>query len=56
LIFFNLTLGVPAEKIVIFGRSLGSGPAVYLSSKRKAKALILMSSFKSIRGVVQNFV
>jgi len=47
-----LKLGFPAKSIVIFGRSLGSGPAIYLSTKRKAKALILMSPFKSIRGVV----
>ena len=50
--YFNIKCGIPAKNIVIFGRSVGSGPAVYLSTKRKTKALILMSAFKSIRGVV----
>ena len=38
---------VPAENIVLWGRSLGSGPAVYLASRHHARALILDAPFTS---------
>jgi len=38
------------EDIYVVGRSLGTGPAVYLASKEKSiKSLILISPFKSIK-------
>lgn len=40
---------VSDEQIFIFGRSLGTSPAIYLSSMRKPKALILVSSFTSMK-------
>lgn len=40
---------VNSKDIVVCGRSIGSGPAVYLSANRKPGALILISPFKSIR-------
>lgn len=42
------------EDIILFGRSIGSGPATYLASKRKVGALILMSAFTSIKAVVKD--
>ena len=39
--------GVPASSIVIVGRSVGSGPSVWLASRIEAKALILISPFTS---------
>lgn len=39
--------GVPDSSIVIVGRSVGSGPSVWLASEIKAKALILISPFTS---------
>lgn len=39
---------IPPESVVIFGRSVGSGPSIYLAeSYPEVKALILMSPFKS---------
>ncbi|MEM7371951.1 MAG: alpha/beta fold hydrolase [Bacteroidota bacterium] len=42
----------PAEKIIIYGRSLGSAPASYLSSQHKARMLILETPFYSIPDVL----
>jgi pimeloyl-ACP methyl ester carboxylesterase len=42
------TAGVPAEKIVIVGRSVGCGPAVWLASREQSAGLVLISPFTSI--------
>jgi len=42
------------SQIVLFGRSLGSGPATYLASQYPVGGLILVSAFSSIRGAVQS--
>lgn len=49
-------LNVCPKDIVICGRSIGSGPAVYLSANRKPGALILISPFKSIRETANNIL
>lgn len=41
---------------MVFGRSIGSGPATHLAAKRKPCALILMSPFTSIKGAVETLV
>lgn len=41
-----------AEKVILFGRSLGSGMAVYLSTLRPYAGLILFSPFESLSSVV----
>jgi len=46
--YFN----VNDENIFIYGRSIGSSPAIYVAGKRKPKALILISSFKSLKSIV----
>jgi pimeloyl-ACP methyl ester carboxylesterase len=46
------TLGVPPERVIIHGRSLGGGVASELASRRTAAALILESSFTSAFAVV----
>ena len=43
------------EDIYIAGRSLGTGPATFLASKKKSKSLILISPYKSIKSI-KNFV
>lgn len=43
------------SKIIIFGRSIGSGPACYLASLFQPKLLILMSPFLSIRAVAKHY-
>jgi fermentation-respiration switch protein FrsA (DUF1100 family) len=44
------------KDILIFGRSMGSGPATYLASKYQPGALILMSPYTSIKNVVKSKV
>eukprot|EP00441_Pelagodinium_beii_P040986 CAMPEP_0197629154 /NCGR_PEP_ID=MMETSP1338-20131121/7131_1 /TAXON_ID=43686 ORGANISM="Pelagodinium beii, Strain RCC1491" /NCGR_SAMPLE_ID=MMETSP1338 /ASSEMBLY_ACC=CAM_ASM_000754 /LENGTH=439 /DNA_ID=CAMNT_0043200173 /DNA_START=80 /DNA_END=1395 /DNA_ORIENTATION=+ len=50
------TIGVRYSQIILFGRSLGSGPAVYLASQFPVGGLILVSAFSSIRAAVQSIV
>lgn len=50
--YLTETLGVPAERIVPYGRSVGSGPAVYLASSQPVGGLILQSAFTSAFTVV----
>jgi alpha-beta hydrolase superfamily lysophospholipase len=40
-------LGIPAEQIVIWGRSLGTGPSCYLAEKEKVAGLVLETPFIS---------
>ena len=40
---------IPEEKIIVFGRSIGSGPACEVASKRKPGKIILLSAFTSIK-------
>jgi hypothetical protein len=42
--------------MIIFGRSMGSGPATYLASEHKPGGLILMSPYTSIKNVVKSKV
>ena len=44
------------KNIFVFGRSIGTSPAIYLSSIRKPNALFVVSSFTSIRAVADNLV
>lgn len=41
------TLGVPADRVILYGRSLGGAMAVHLATTRPARALILESTFTS---------
>jgi len=52
--YLNLTLGISQSDIIIFGRSLGSGPATYVAAHRSPSMLILMSGFTSVKAVVKN--
>ena len=44
------------KNIFILGRSIGTSPAIYLSSQRKPNALFLISAFTSIKAVANNLV
>lgn len=53
------TQNVKASDIMIFGNSLGTGPAVYLAHKMEKEgtpvwALILKSPYRSIKGIVRS--
>jgi uncharacterized protein len=45
---------IDPHNIVLMGRSIGTGSAVYLAHKRPAKAVILISPFESILAVAQS--
>merc|ERR1712091_528173 len=47
-------VNVPYSQIILFGRSLGTGPAVHLASKYPVGGLILVSAFSSIKKAVQS--
>lgn len=40
--------------IIVCGRSIGSGPACYISSRFKPASLVLISPHTSIRGIVKD--
>jgi uncharacterized protein len=42
------TLGVPGERIILYGGSLGGGVATDLAARRPHRALVLVSTFTSI--------
>ena len=44
---------IPESSIILFGRSIGSGPATHLAAYRRPCSLLLMSPFKSIREIVK---
>ena len=45
-------LGVAPQRIIVLGRSVGSGPATYLASRKPVGALLLESPFVSAFRVV----
>ena len=49
-------VGINPSDIIIFGRSMGSGPATYLASKYSAHSLLLMSAYTSIRDVAKTLL
>lgn len=49
-------IGVKEEDIILFGRSMGTGPASYLASKKKAFSLLLMSAYTSIKDVSKSLL
>jgi uncharacterized protein len=49
--FLTGTLGVAPEHVVIYGWSLGSGPATYLAAQHKAAALVTEGAFTSLPDV-----
>lgn len=47
------TQGVPAERIIIYGKSLGGGVAVELATRRPHRALVLAKTFTSLPDMAQ---
>ena len=52
--FLTKTLMWKEQDIIVCGRSIGSGPACYLSSHYKPASLVLISPHTSIRGIVKD--
>ena len=53
--YMLIKLKIPLNRIILFGRGLGTGPSVYLASKTRVAGLILMSGFLSIYRIMMNF-
>lgn len=54
--YLHVEKGVSYNNIVLFGRSIGTGPAVYLAHKfPEIRALVLQSPFLSISNVVSGW-
>ena len=51
--YLTIVIGMKDSDILLFGRSIGTGPATIVAANRKPGALILMSAFKSIRDIVR---
>jgi hypothetical protein len=49
-------VGINQNNIILFGRSMGSGPTSYLSSVRNPYALILMSPYTSIKNAAKSIL
>jgi hypothetical protein len=45
--FLAVDLKTPPDRIIIFGRSVGTGPAAYIAAKRPSAGVILQSPFVS---------
>ena len=54
--FIKNKFNLEDKNMFVFGRSIGTSPAIYLSSIRKPNALFLVSAFTSIRSVANNVV
>ena len=53
--FLNTCLQIPLKKIIVYGRSLGSGPSCYLAEKYDLGGLILQTPLSSIYRVMLDF-
>lgn len=54
--YLTKVIGINESDIILFGRSMGSGPATYLASKKHACSLLLMSPYTSIKDVAKNLL
>ncbi|MEG4312819.1 MULTISPECIES: alpha/beta hydrolase [unclassified Microcoleus] len=45
--YLTQQLGVPAKQVILYGRSVGGGPAIDLASRQKVGGLVVESSFVS---------
>jgi fermentation-respiration switch protein FrsA (DUF1100 family) len=53
--YLRTQLGVPADRIVVFGYSLGSGPAVELALQKPVAGLVIQGAFVSAYRVMTKF-
>ena len=52
--YLTQVCGVKERDIILFGRSMGSGPSSYLASRKRAGSLLLMSPFMSIKDATKS--
>jgi abhydrolase domain-containing protein 17 len=51
-LYMTEKLSIPSDRIIVYGRSIGTGPSVELAEKRRIAGLILEAPFTSIYRVV----
>lgn len=54
--FVHETLHWPADRILIYGHSIGSGPACHIASTKSVGGLILQSPYTSIQNVIRGII
>lgn len=54
--YLTTVCGLQESDIILFGRSMGSGPSSYLSKVRKPYSLILMSAYTSIQNAAKSIL
>ena len=53
--YLTTTLGIKKKEIILFGRSLGTGPSIDLATREETAGVILQSAYLSIYRVAMNF-
>merc|ERR1719362_2603695 len=53
--FVQSYLKVPLDRVVLMGRSMGGGPAIFLASQHACAGLVTMATFSSLRTVASSF-
>eukprot|EP00916_Digyalum_oweni_P017195 GHVL01028138.1.p2 GENE.GHVL01028138.1~~GHVL01028138.1.p2 ORF type:complete len:192 (+),score=30.31 GHVL01028138.1:160-735(+) len=51
---YLISSGIPANEIILYGKSVGSGPSVDLAARHSVRGLIIQSGFTSVFRVVAN--
>jgi len=54
--YLTKCMGINEQDIVLFGRSMGSGPTTHLASARDPYALLLMSPYTSIKNAAKSIL
>lgn len=54
-VYDHITTAFPDKKVILMGRSLGSGVAAYLASQREVDGLILVTPFDSMQSVASTY-
>jgi len=54
--YLTTICGVKDEDIILFGRSMGSGPTCYLASRKSCHSLLLMSPYTSIKDATKSLL
>ncbi len=53
--YLTETNGIPAGRIIVFGRSMGASAAAYLAARHRPAALIVESSFTSVPDIAREY-
>lgn len=54
--FVTDSLQLPLEQVKIFGRSIGTAPALHLAAKHRVAGIVLVTPFLSVRGLFRDRV